>query len=472
MITIEQILIQLIKKDVPNDKLREVKKAYDLASEIHQNQTRQSGEPYIIHPLTVAQNILDMEVYDPDTISAALLHDTIEDAEKDRNFSKNDIASIINSTVAELVDGVSKINRLEFSTKQEQNLANMRKIMNGLTKDVRIIIIKLADRLHNMRTLDFKSPEKQVENSKETLKLFVPLSSTIGAYKIKSELEDLSFKYISPEEYKKIVDKKALLAQYKEVYLKEMSEKIQEVLNNRGIPNDILLRTKNVYTTYKRYIQGYKLENIYDLFYLKVLVDKVEDCFQTLALVHQNYPPFNGRFKDYIYNPRTNLYQSLHTTVSNKNNELFKVKIRTYDMDKVSAFGISARWNIKNGQTIQESQAEICEKFQFAKKLREIDDSFADDYEFVEKVSNELLTEHVYVYNNNGEIIEIPSGSTAFDFACHVDSNILDKITGVLVNGKEESINYLLKNNDRIQLLTKGTIEPTFENIPRQKKLV
>lgn len=471
MITIEDILNELIKQKIPYYKLQEVIKAYDLAAEIHKGQFRQSGEAYIVHPLTVAMNLLDMEVYDPDTISAALLHDTIEDAKGEfSKFSKEDIVNLINPTIAELVDGVTKISRMEFSTKEEQNLANTRKIINGLTKDVRIILIKLADRLHNMRTLDFKSPKKQIENSEETLHLFVPLALSIGAYKIKSELEDLSFKYLSPNNFNKITEDKHILEQHEAPYLLEMAAKTQAILNTKNIPNDIILRTKNAYTTYKRLIQGYKLENIYDLFYIKILVNEVEDCYQTLGIVHKNNPPINGRFKDYIYNPRTNLYQSLHTTVSDKNKSI-KVKIRTHNMDKIAAYGIAARWNIPDSQTIQESQQEIREKLQFAKKLIEIDESFEDNHEFVRQIKNELLTEHVYVYNNSGEVIELPSGATAFDFICHVCPDKLDKATGIIINGIEKTLDYRLKNTDRIQVLTnKDKIALPSQNDPSRAK--
>lgn len=472
MITIEDILNELIKHNIPYYKLQEVKKAYDLAAEIHKGQSRQSGEAYIVHPLTVAMNLLEMEVYDPDTISAALLHDTIEDAKGEfSNFSKEDIADLINPTIAELVDGVTKIGRMEFSTKEEQNLANMRKIINGLTKDVRIILIKLADRLHNMRTLEFKKPQKQIENSEETLHLYVPIALSIGAYKIKSELEDLSFKYLSPDNYNKITEDKHILEKHEAPYLLDMAAKTQAILNAKNIPNDIILRTKNAYTTYKRISQGYNLENIYDLFYIKILVNEVDECFQTLGIVHKNNPPINGRFKDYIYNPRTNFYQSLHTAVSDRNKQI-KVKIRTHNMDKIAAYGISARWNIPDSQTIQESQQEIREKLQFAKKLIEIDASFEDDHEFVKQVKNELLTEHVYVYNNSGEVIELPAGSTSFDFICHICPENLDKTTGVIVNGKEESLDYKLKNTDRIVILTKkdrSVLTLNNSDTPKQK---
>lgn len=456
MITIEKILKVLREHNVSEEKLIEVKKSFDLASEIHKNQFRQSGEPYIIHPLHVANNLLKMEIYDPDSISAALLHDTIEDAEDD--FSKEDIAKIINPEVAELVDGVTKMRRMNFSTRNDQNLANTRKIINGLTKDVRIILIKLADRIHNMETLDFKSPEKQKENAIETMKLFVPLSLTIGAYQVKNVLEDLSLQYIEPEEYKRIKEEKDILAETEESYLREMGYKIREILKQKDIPNDIILRTQTITTIYKKIKKGYRLENIYDLFYLKLLVDEIEECYQTLCAVHSMNPPINGRFKDYIFNPRTNLYQSLHTTVSDTNGKLIKVKIRTFDMDKVAAYGIPALWNIRDAKTKEETQIELREKCQFAKKLIELDESFENNEDFFREINSELLTEHVYAYNHSGEIIELPAGSTALDFACQVFPDSLDIMTGVLVNGKEVPLNRPLKNNDRVQIITEGKI--------------
>ena len=451
MLGVDDIIFKLRSRGVSEEKLEEVKKSYDLAFSIHSGQYRESGEPYIVHPLNVAYNLLEMEVYDSDTICAALLHDTIEDAVDD--FSKEDIERIINKDVADLVDGVTKISRLNFYTKNEQQLANIRKIINGLNKDLRIVLIKLSDRLHNMRTLDYKTEEKRRENALETMELFVPLALTLGAYKIKSELEDLSLMYTEPDEYNRIKEKKESLALVEKEYLEEMKEKIQAILSYRDISNDILLRTKNICTTYKRIKQGYKLENIYDLFYLKILVNEVDDCFQTLAVVHGSYPPINGRFKDYIFNPRTNFYQSLHTTVTDSNGKMVKVKMRTFDMDKISAYGLSALWNIKDGKTIDETQDYLREKCQFSKKLAELDEAASDNAEFFEFVSSELLSEHVYVYSNNGDIIELPSGSTVMDFACQVFPNDLDHMSGIIVNEKEVLPNYVLNNNDRVEII-------------------
>lgn len=450
MITIEDILEELKKHNATEQDLENVKKSFHLASDIHKNQFRQSGEPYIIHPLNVAKNALNMEIYDADTICACLLHDTIEDGE---DFSKEDIARIINPTVSELVDGVTKMRRMNFSTKEEQVLANTRKITNGLSKDVRIILIKLADRLHNMETLDFKKAEKQRENAVETMEIFVPLALSIGAYKIKSDLEDLALKYIEPDAYKQISYQKQKLQEQKKEHLEEIKYKINEILKAKEIPSQILLRTKNICTTYKKILEGYELENIYDLFYLKILVEEVDDCYRTLGLVHGEYPHINGRLKDYISNPKTNLYQSLHTTVS-ANSIPTKVKIRTYDMDKVTAYGVSALWNIKNGMTKEETQEYIKKHIPFIKVLMEIDENSKNNYDFISQANKRLFTEHIYVYDKD-RTIELPYGSTAFDFICTIYPELIDKPVDIIVNEKVVGQDYDLNNTDRVEVIRK-----------------
>lgn len=479
MIKIEDIIKRVEghnKEAIPN-----IYKAYQIAEYAHSGVFRESGEPYITHPLHVANNLLDMEIYDGDTLCAALLHDVVEDTE----VTLEDIRHELNPTVAELVDGVTKMRRMNFITKQDQNNANTRKIITSLTKDVRIIAIKLADRLHNMKTLDFKKPNKQKENAVETMEVFVPLALSIGAYQIKSELEDLSLKYIEPNYYQEILYKKEELAKKEHEYLGEIKRKLQLILKEKNIPNEILIRSKNICNIYRKLLQGYEMENIYDLFYLKILVEEVDDCYRTLRIVHENTPPINGRFKDYIFNPRTNHYQSLHTTVSDTNGKILKTKIRTFDMDKVSAFGVPAYWNIDPNKkpseiplrkTQEETQAEIREKLQFAKKLQEIDDSFRDDDDFITVIKHDLMTEHVYVYTNSGEIIELPKGSTALDFACQVYPDLLDSITGIMINEKQCPVNTKLNNNDTVQIITKGTVnrqdwEDSVNTIKGQAKI-
>ena len=307
-ITLNDLLVKL--EEYNKEEVEIVKKAYEYADNLHSGQKRQSGEPYISHPLNVAYILAEMHA-DRDTICAGLLHDTLEDT----NITKEDIAHDFNQNIANLVDGVTKLSKMNFSSKQDQNYANTRKIITGITEDVRIIIIKLADRLHNMRTLQFKSEFKQKENALETMEIFVPLAYYIGAYRIKSELEDLSLRYLKPDMYKRIEERKLKLEEKSEASLKEMLYKIQTLLNDNNIPNEIKVRTKNIYGIYKRLNEGHKLSDIHDLLALKIMVESIANCYYTLGMIHKEYHPINDKFKDYICNPKTNMYQSLHTTV-------------------------------------------------------------------------------------------------------------------------------------------------------------
>lgn len=455
MVNIESIIKTLRIKGVSEEKIKEISLAYETAYDIHKDQERESGDPYITHPLHVADNLLRMEIYDPDTISAALLHDTIEDV-KGRPFSKEDIAILINPEVAELVDGVTKMKGSNnFRTKKDLDSANTRKIVNGLPKDVRIILVKLADRMHNMQTLKYKKPEKQLENANETMKLFVPLALSIGAYQVKNILEDLSLLYIAPDDYKRIQEEKNALAQTEEPHLQEVGERIMELLEEREILGEAIIRTQTITSTYKKIKQGFDIKNIYDLFYLKILVENRDQCFPTLGIVHSMNTPMNGFIEDYINNPRTNFYQSLHTTVSN-NNKLLKVKIRTFAMDKVAAFGIPAYWIAEEPKTIEETQREL-ENSQFVRQLNEIESAAQTDAEFIDILNSELLAEHhISVYNSKGETIKLPEGATVLDFVCQAYPNELDILTGALVNEREAFLNQQLANNDRVQILTSG----------------
>lgn len=465
-VSIEVIIRELKKHGVTKEKIDEVYEAYDIAEKIHRDQPpRETGEPYISHPLNVALNVLRMGVFDPDTVSAALLHDTVEDASF--KFTVDDIAEMINPTVAELVDGVTKMKAMDFSSKSDQIKANTKKIVNGLTKDVRIIIIKLADRLHNMNTMEKKNPKKQKENAEETLKIFALLALAIGAYRVKNELEELSLKYIDRESYERIKKRREELFLEDAPGLEEMSNQIKSKLNEIGIDCKTILRTQSLYTIYKKEKRGYDMENQYDLNYLKIVVDTIDDCYRALGVVHRCYKPINGRLKDYICNPRTNNYQSIHTTVADKNGKFIKVKIRTREMDKIDAYGVAAYWNIENydniadieyGKTIEETNEIIREKSQFAKKLMEINEVSHDDNEFVSLIMSVLLTDHIYVYTDSGQCIELPDGSTAMNFLYEVFPDKLDDITGIIVNGKEVSPKEPLKNNDRIQIKIDGKI--------------
>ncbi len=431
------------------DEVSYVNKAYDYAKKLHEGQYRQSGEPYIMHPLNVAFILAEMHA-DRDTICAGLLHDVLEDT----NISKEDIAHDFNQEIANLVDGVTKLSKMNFSSKQAQNLANTRKIITGIAEDVRIIIIKLADRLHNMRTLQFKSEFKQKENALETMEIFVPLAYYIGAYRIKSELEDLSLKYLKPDMYKKISEKKDKIEQISDSSLKSMLYKIESILTTKEIPNEIKVRTKNIYGIYKRLSDGHKLSDIHDLFALKIMVDEVENCYRTLGLIHKEYHPINDKFKDYICNPKTNMYQSLHTTVFGPEDRLVQTQIRTFDMDKIASFGLTAYWDIEKGKARDVMQEELKSKYQFFKSLTEINAMFGDNQEFVNQVKCELFSDKVYIYTTKGDIIELPKGATIIDFAYKIHTDIGNTMVGAFVNDEYVPIDYVLHNKDRVRIIT------------------
>ena len=443
-----QDLLDKLKEYNPNE-IEIVKKAYEYAANLHSGQTRQSGEPYISHPLNVAYILAEMHA-DRDTVCAGLLHDTLEDT----NITKEDISHDFNQNIANLVDGVTKLSKMNFSSKQDQNYANTRKIITGITEDVRIIIIKLADRLHNMRTLQFKSEFKQKENSIETMEIFVPLAYYIGAYRIKSELEDLSLKYLKPDMYKQIEERKIRLEQTSSYCLTEMLSKIERLLRDNNIPNEIKVRTKNIYGIYKRLSEGHRLSDIHDLLALKIMVDNVENCYRTLGMIHSEYHPINDKFKDYICNPKTNMYRSLHTTVFGPDDKLVQTQIRTFDMDRVASFGLTAYWDEQKRKARDVMQEDLRQKFQFFKSLTEINSMFGDNQQFVKQVKSELFADKVYVYTTKGDIIELPRGSTPIDFAYKIHTDIGNTMVGAFVNDEYVSIDYVLQNKDRVRIVT------------------
>ncbi len=444
-------LVDLMEKveEYLEEEKKMILKAYQYAAYLHDGQYRQSGDAYIIHPLNVAYILAEMHA-DCDTICAGLLHDTLEDTK----ISKEDIEENFNSDVAKLVNGVTKLSKMNFSSKQDQNYANTRKIITGITEDVRIIIIKLADRLHNMRTLQFKKEFKQKENSLETMEIFVPLAYYIGAYRIKLELEDLSLQYLKPDMYKRLEEVKGRVERESRECLNEMLSQIQEILNNEGIDHEIKVRTKNIYGIYKRLNTGHNLSDIHDLLALKVMVEEVRDCYYTLGLIHQKYHPINSKFKDYICNPKTNMYQSLHTTVFGSDDRLVQTQVRTYEMDRVASFGLTAYWAINKGHARDIMQEELKNKYQFFQSLVEINAMFMDNQEFVHKVKEELFSDKVYVYTTKGEIVELPKGSTLIDLAYQLGKDIGNTMIGAFVNDSIVSLDYVLKNKDRVRIIT------------------
>ena len=452
-LTFEKLLEKV--KEYNEEALIDVTKAYKLAEQLHDGVLRQSGEPYIIHPLNVAYTLAELHA-DTDTLCAGLLHDTIEDTD----ITKEEIKELFNEEVAKLVDGVTKISKMNFSTKQEQSLANTRKIITSITDDVRIIIIKLADRLHNMRTLQFKKEEKQKENALETMEIFVPLAYYIGAYRIKSELEDLSFKYLKPDMYDIVSKRKLEVENDSRDCLENMLFQIKGLLEDNNVPNEIKVRTKNIYGIYKRvYEQKYKITDIHDLLSLKIMVDTIPNCYQTLGMIHSKYNPVNEKFKDYIYNPKTTMYRSLHTTVYGPEDRLVQTQIRTFDMDKIASFGLTAYFDINKGEARNVMQEELKDKFQFFKSLHQINKMFTDNEGFVKQVKDELFSDRIYVSTPKGEMIELPKGSTIIDFAFKIHTDLGLKMTGAIVNNKRVPVDYELQNKDRVKIIVDSKVD-------------
>lgn len=445
-LTIEDLL-NLVRAYEP-EKIDIVKKAYNFADFLHSGQKRQSGEPYIIHPLNVAYILAEMHA-DIDTICAGLLHDTLEDTK----VTKEEIIKEFNEDVESLVDGVTKISKMNFSTRLDEDLANTRKIITSIATDVRIIIIKLADRLHNMRTLQYKSKEKQEENALETLEIFVPLAYYIGAYNIKSELEDLSFQYLKPDDYQNINEQCLKIEQENEDYLKEMKNTIRNLLNENTIENWIKIEMKNLYSVYKKLNQGSELKSMHDLLALKVAVKTFENCYYSLGLIHSKYHPVNALFKDYICNPKNNMYQSLHTTVFGENKRLVQIQIRDYDMDRVDKFGLATYWYIKGSDAREKMQQELKEKYQFFKSLNVLNSEFNDNAEFVKKAKSEVFSNRIYVYTPDGIIIELPKGATPIDFAYRLGANEGNHLVEATVNDNLVPLNYQLQNTDIVKII-------------------
>lgn len=426
-----------------------IKKAYEFAKSLHDGQKRQSGEDYITHPLAVAYILSEMRA-DKDTICAALLHDSIEDAE----VTKEDIAERFNKNVAILVDGVTKVGKMNFSSKQDEIASNTRKIITSINEDVRIVIIKLADRLHNMRTLNFKSDFKQKENALETMEIFVPIAYYIGAYRIKSELEDLSLKYLKPEMYKEIESRIVEIRKTTDQPVRQMLSTINDILNDENVPHEIKKRTKNIYGVYKNIIQGKKLSEIHDFLSLKIQVDTIKNCYQTLGTIHENYPSLNGKFKDYIYNPKTNMYRSIHTTVFGEQEHLVQFQIRTFEMDKIASFGLTAYWDINKDLAKNTMQEDLKKNFQFFKSLSELNSLTSENVEFISRVKQELFNKNVYLYSPKGEMIELPLGSTVIDYAYKLDDELGNTMVGAMINNELVSPDYELKNKDRVKIIT------------------
>ena len=433
-----------------DDEIKEIEKAIDYASLKHDGQLRKTGEDYIIHPLYVAIILTSIKA-DKDTIIASLLHDVLEDTET----TKEELTNLFGEVVANLVDGVTKINNINVSTENEYLTNYYKKIIVGMSEDVRVIIIKLADRLHNMRTLYAIPVDRQKLKAKETLEILAPIAHRLGMHKIKSELEDLSLKYSKPDVYYDVVEKLNNTKIEREECVSKMMNEVSTLLKNNGIKHEIKGRAKSIYSIYKKLDKGRSFSDIYDLLAIRILVDKEQECYLALGLIHSKYKPVSKRFKDYIAMPKTNLYQTLHTTVFGLDGNLFEIQIRTYDMDHIAENGIASHWAYKEHKNAALEMQNITEqKLQFYKSIIELNEEKMTNEDFVNRVKDEVLNNNIYVYTPKGDVFELPIGSTPIDFAYKIHTQVGDKMTGAIVNNNMVNISYELQNGDIVKILT------------------
>ncbi|WP_019132507.1 RelA/SpoT family protein [Peptoniphilus obesi] len=447
-------LIEKIKKYNPELDEEMLRRAYKLAYDHHKGQKRNSGEDYIIHPLNVAMILADMHMDTP-TIIAGLLHDTIEDTD----VTYDDIKNMFREEIANLVDGVTKLKKLNYKTKQEKQAENIRKMVLAMAKDIRVIIVKLADRLHNMRTLEYMTDAKKKEKALETLEIYAPIADRLGMSKIKWELEDSSLRYLDPENYYQLMDMINKRRNEREDLINSTIKTLKENLDKIGIKSDIHGRPKNFYSIYKKMkIKGKAFDEIYDLSAIRVLVDDIKDCYGVLGVVHTLWKPIPGRFKDYIAMPKPNNYQSLHTTVIDDNGETFEVQIRTYKMHQVAEYGIAAHWKYKSGQTKTTS---FDENLTWLRQLLEWQKEFNDPNDFIETLKIDFFSDEVFVFTPNGDVINLPEGSTPIDFAYRIHSAIGNTCMGAKISGRMVPLDYVLKSGDIVEIITSENASPS-----------
>ncbi|HIX58647.1 MAG TPA: bifunctional (p)ppGpp synthetase/guanosine-3',5'-bis(diphosphate) 3'-pyrophosphohydrolase [Candidatus Blautia gallistercoris] len=449
-----QELIASVKKYHPSTDISMIEKAYKIASKAHEGQKRKSGEPYIIHPLCVAIILADLEL-DKETIVAGILHDAVEDT----IMTTDEIRQEFGDEVALLVDGVTKLGQLSYSAdKIEEQAENLRKMFLAMAKDIRVILVKLADRLHNMRTLQYMKPEKQQEKARETMDIYAPIAMRLGISKIKVELDDLSLKYLKPDVYYDLVEKINLRKSEREAFVGEIVQEVQRHMNEAGIDAQVDGRVKHFFSIYKKMVnQDKTLEQIYDLFAVRILVDTVKDCYAALGVIHEMYTPIPGRFKDYIAMPKPNMYQSLHTTLIGPKGQPFEIQIRTYEMHRTAEFGIAAHWKYKESSDGKKpvGQSEE-EKLNWLRQILEWQRDMSDNREFMSLLKNDLdlFADNVYCFTPAGDVKTLPNGSTPIDFAYSIHSAVGNNMVGARVNGKLVPIEYVIKNGDRIEIIT------------------
>ncbi|MCI5496533.1 MAG: bifunctional (p)ppGpp synthetase/guanosine-3',5'-bis(diphosphate) 3'-pyrophosphohydrolase [Roseburia sp.] len=448
-----EVLTKLLTAENRQDEMGIIRKAYELAKEAHKDQKRKSGEPYLIHPVCVAIILTQLDM-DKETIVGGLLHDVIEDTP----YTVEDITQMFSAEIALLVDGVTKLTQLNYSAdKLDVQAENLRKMFLAMAKDIRVIIIKLADRLHNMRTLQFMKPEKQKEKARETMDIYAPIAHRLGISKVKVELDDLSLQYLEPEAYKELNDKFNHLRVQKETFVKDIMEDVKEHLDEAKIKATIDGRVKHLFSIYRKMVnQNKTLEQIYDLFAIRIIVDTEQQCYTALGIIHEMYKPIPGRFKDYIAMPKPNHYQSLHTTLIGPNGQPFEIQIRTYEMHKTAEYGIAAHWKYKETKGSEAKVKNDEAKMAWLRQILEWQRDMSDNKEFLSVIKSDLnlFSDSVYCFTPNGDVKTLPAGSTPIDFAYAIHTAVGNKMVGARVNGNIVKLDYQIQNGDQIDIIT------------------
>jgi guanosine-3',5'-bis(diphosphate) 3'-pyrophosphohydrolase len=444
-----QQLIEKASKYMKDNDLQQIREAYEFADQAHHGQTRKSGEPYILHPLAVADIIVEMQM-DVTSITAALLHDVVEDT----TVPLEAVQKQFGETCAMLVDGLTKLEKIRYKTKEEHQNENYRKMFVAMAQDIRVILIKLADRLHNMRTLKYQSEESQRRIADETLEIFCPIAHRLGISAIKWEMEDIALRYLNPQQYYRIVNLMQKKRAEREQFIQDVIVNIQDKVKEMGIDGDISGRPKHIYSIYKKMTsQSKQFNEIYDLLAIRVIVDNIKDCYATLGIIHTLWKPMPGRFKDYIAMPKPNMYQSLHTTVIGPNGEPLEVQIRTSEMHRTSEYGIAAHWAYKEGSS-QAQESSFGEKIHWFREIIELQKEASDASEFMESLKMDFFSDLVFVFTPKGEVIELPAGSVPLDFAYRIHTEVGNRTIGAKVNGRIVPLDYRLKTGDIIDILT------------------